>query len=46
MLGFWTEGDAWKRLAWAKREATEELLEICSLHLRQRQAGMRADERE
>lgn len=38
MFQFWTEGEAWKRLAWAKREAAEEMLEICNVHLAHRQA--------
>lgn len=36
LFEFWTEGDGWKRIAWAKRESAEEMLEICRVHLRQR----------
>lgn len=37
MFHFWTEADAARRLAWAKGEAAEEMLEMSKLHLRQRQ---------
>lgn len=44
MFEYWTEGEGWKKLAWAKREEVEEILEIGTVNVRQRLIAAKPNE--
>lgn len=40
MFQYWTEGEAWRKLAWGLREEVQEMLEVCRGHIRHRRRSV------